>query len=333
LVFARLVFGGASFERVNWLGSQQRHRKGWRRLTRGAPACASCTTLQFILAHTLLSPPRDDIDAFVLQLEGSKRWRLYAPTDPEHVLPRCDDAGQGFFRGGRGGPLEQPRKASRRLACCSWTHPLPLQSPAWLLMALPAARSLLLQLLLTVTPAVVLPTGIAAATLRRGSWGSVCWKLCWSRATAFTCRAVQVRHVSAGCAMPSRSCNIRDGIWEGIVCRSGTGSGVRAGARKHSARCQAPMLVGWMVQVGMRSHLRAFPPPTLPPPPRPPTPACSAPSRVAARQPLPAPHPLRQPATLMGRWAAAAERCAPHACPSPSVAGPASPALLVPPHP
>lgn len=32
---------------------------------------------------------RDDIDAFVLQVEGSKRWRLYAHTDPQHVLPRC----------------------------------------------------------------------------------------------------------------------------------------------------------------------------------------------------------------------------------------------------
>ena len=32
---------------------------------------------------------RDDIDAFVLQVEGSKRWRLYAHTDPQNVLPRC----------------------------------------------------------------------------------------------------------------------------------------------------------------------------------------------------------------------------------------------------
>ncbi|KAL4421692.1 hypothetical protein ABPG77_010636 [Micractinium sp. CCAP 211/92] len=34
------------------------------------------------------APHWDDIDAFVLQLEGQKRWRLYGPTDPEHVLPR-----------------------------------------------------------------------------------------------------------------------------------------------------------------------------------------------------------------------------------------------------
>lgn len=34
------------------------------------------------------APHFDDIDAFVLQLEGSKRWRLYAPTDARNVLPR-----------------------------------------------------------------------------------------------------------------------------------------------------------------------------------------------------------------------------------------------------
>lgn len=45
------------------------------------PTCV-CTAV-------LPGPCRDDIDAFVLQVEGSKRWRLHAPTDPEHVLPRC----------------------------------------------------------------------------------------------------------------------------------------------------------------------------------------------------------------------------------------------------
>jgi lysine-specific demethylase/histidyl-hydroxylase NO66 len=34
------------------------------------------------------APHYDDIDAFVLQLEGRKRWRLYAPRDAEEVLPR-----------------------------------------------------------------------------------------------------------------------------------------------------------------------------------------------------------------------------------------------------
>lgn len=34
------------------------------------------------------SPHYDDIEAFVLQLEGSKRWRLYAPLDEPSTLPR-----------------------------------------------------------------------------------------------------------------------------------------------------------------------------------------------------------------------------------------------------
>ena len=31
---------------------------------------------------------RDDIDAYILQVEGVKRWKVHAPTSPEHVLPR-----------------------------------------------------------------------------------------------------------------------------------------------------------------------------------------------------------------------------------------------------
>lgn len=34
------------------------------------------------------APHWDDIDAFVLQVEGSKRWRLYAPDDNADLLPR-----------------------------------------------------------------------------------------------------------------------------------------------------------------------------------------------------------------------------------------------------
>lgn len=34
------------------------------------------------------APHFDDIDAFILQVEGAKLWRLYAPTDPRNVLPR-----------------------------------------------------------------------------------------------------------------------------------------------------------------------------------------------------------------------------------------------------
>ena len=50
--------------------------------------CSSCSPTASS-ANFLSTPCRDDIDAFVLQVEGSKRWRLYAHTDPQHVLPRC----------------------------------------------------------------------------------------------------------------------------------------------------------------------------------------------------------------------------------------------------
>ena len=31
---------------------------------------------------------RDDIDALILQTEGCKRWRLYAPESPDDLLPQ-----------------------------------------------------------------------------------------------------------------------------------------------------------------------------------------------------------------------------------------------------
>jgi hypothetical protein len=34
------------------------------------------------------APHFDDIDAIILQVSGKKRWRLYAPTSPHHILPR-----------------------------------------------------------------------------------------------------------------------------------------------------------------------------------------------------------------------------------------------------
>lgn len=36
----------------------------------------------------LLLHRRDDIEAFVLQVEGKKRWKLYKPRNPNEVLPR-----------------------------------------------------------------------------------------------------------------------------------------------------------------------------------------------------------------------------------------------------
>jgi len=35
------------------------------------------------------APHWDDIDAFILQVEGRKRWKVYAPREPEEVLPRA----------------------------------------------------------------------------------------------------------------------------------------------------------------------------------------------------------------------------------------------------
>jgi len=34
------------------------------------------------------APHYDDIEAFVLQLEGKKHWSLYSPKSPEETLPR-----------------------------------------------------------------------------------------------------------------------------------------------------------------------------------------------------------------------------------------------------
>ena len=34
------------------------------------------------------APHFDDVDAFILQVEGCKRWRVYAPRCSEEALPR-----------------------------------------------------------------------------------------------------------------------------------------------------------------------------------------------------------------------------------------------------
>ncbi|XP_014600738.1 PREDICTED: bifunctional lysine-specific demethylase and histidyl-hydroxylase NO66 [Polistes canadensis] len=66
----------------------------------------------FVGSNSYLTPPGsqgfaphyDDIEAFILQIEGKKRWRLYHVTDPKNYLPRFpskdlkdSDLGDPFF--------------------------------------------------------------------------------------------------------------------------------------------------------------------------------------------------------------------------------------------
>ena len=60
-----------------------------------------CATLQeflgsFVGTNMYLTPPGtqgfaphyDDVEVFIMQLEGKKRWRLYQPRSPQETLPR-----------------------------------------------------------------------------------------------------------------------------------------------------------------------------------------------------------------------------------------------------
>jgi len=49
------------------------------------------------------APHYDDVDVFILQVEGEKRWTLHAPPAPEHVLPR--DPSPDFAPADLGPPL------------------------------------------------------------------------------------------------------------------------------------------------------------------------------------------------------------------------------------
>jgi hypothetical protein len=62
---------------------------------------------QFILnfiAFRYLTPPNssgfaphwDDIDAFIVQTEGRKHWKVYAPKNPREALP-LESSGISFF--------------------------------------------------------------------------------------------------------------------------------------------------------------------------------------------------------------------------------------------
>eukprot|EP01113_Clastostelium_recurvatum_P045277 TRINITY_DN7762_c0_g1_i1.p1 TRINITY_DN7762_c0_g1~~TRINITY_DN7762_c0_g1_i1.p1 ORF type:complete len:503 (-),score=165.32 TRINITY_DN7762_c0_g1_i1:21-1529(-) len=49
------------------------------------------------------APHYDDVDVFILQTEGSKTWRLYAPRTPNEVLPR--ESSGNFAQGEIGKPI------------------------------------------------------------------------------------------------------------------------------------------------------------------------------------------------------------------------------------
>jgi len=50
--------------------------------------CIGCNAYLTPAGTQGFAPHWDDIDAFVLQLEGQKRWKLYSSVDSTHVLPR-----------------------------------------------------------------------------------------------------------------------------------------------------------------------------------------------------------------------------------------------------
>ena len=88
VVWRRFAKDGCS---VRLLHPQRSSDPLWRLLARLEgfwQSCLGCNAYLTPPGAQGFSPHWDDIDAFVLQVEGAKRWRLYAPTDPRHVLPR-----------------------------------------------------------------------------------------------------------------------------------------------------------------------------------------------------------------------------------------------------
>ncbi|BDA40833.1 Ribosomal oxygenase 1 [Coccomyxa sp. Obi] len=51
-------------------------------------SCVGCNAYLTPANSKGFAPHFDDIDAFVLQVEGAKRWRLHKPITEDHVLPR-----------------------------------------------------------------------------------------------------------------------------------------------------------------------------------------------------------------------------------------------------
>lgn len=79
------------------------------------------------------SPHFDDIDAFVLQLEGKKLWKVYAPRSEEEMLPRFSSP--NFEQGEIGAPvlevvleagdvLYMPRGTLHQASCVPGSHSL-----------------------------------------------------------------------------------------------------------------------------------------------------------------------------------------------------------------
>ena len=83
---------------VRMLNPQTFHRPVWLLLTTIQEYFKS-----FCGANVYLTPPNtqgfaphyDDIEAFILQLEGKKRWRVYAPRNKSETLPRQSSGNYG----------------------------------------------------------------------------------------------------------------------------------------------------------------------------------------------------------------------------------------------
>ncbi|KNC82418.1 hypothetical protein SARC_05289 [Sphaeroforma arctica JP610] len=76
---------------IRMLNPQSFHEPVWRMLSilQNFFLCGMGANVYFTPKNTQgFAPHFDDIEAFVLQTEGSKRWRVYAPESEEEFLPR-----------------------------------------------------------------------------------------------------------------------------------------------------------------------------------------------------------------------------------------------------
>ncbi|KAK9810193.1 hypothetical protein WJX72_006485 [[Myrmecia] bisecta] len=88
LVWRRFSQEGCS---VRVLHPQRWHDPLWRllgTLEEVFRCCMGCNAYLTPPGSQGFAPHCDDIDAMVLQVEGAKRWRCYAPRSPDEVLPR-----------------------------------------------------------------------------------------------------------------------------------------------------------------------------------------------------------------------------------------------------